>query len=223
MKGPTPTACEISAGGRVRIRRDKPQPVISTPRAQPGRAVLTFTPAPARLRSLSLCPGQNHLRIWTLHTEPLLLPSHPSEQYDNLFPSGMHAKLFQSYPTVCDPMGCSLPGSSIHGIPQARILEWVAMPSSKGSSWPRDRTHVFWVSCIGRWVFWFFFFKPLALPGKSNPFPRSTEKLKSTVVFLLFRSNWKKKQKPRKAAADKSVPPWPPLFHPPPCKEAPTH
>ena len=39
--------------------------------------------------------------------------------------------------------------SSLHGILQARILEWVAMPSSRGSSWPRDRTHVSYVSCIG--------------------------------------------------------------------------
>ena len=44
-----------------------------------------------------------------------------------------------------DPMGCSLPGSSVHGIFQARILEWVAMPSSRGSSRARDRTQV---SCI---------------------------------------------------------------------------
>ena len=36
--------------------------------------------------------------------------------------------------TLCDPMDCSLPGSSVHGILQARILEWVAMPSSRGSS-----------------------------------------------------------------------------------------
>ena len=40
-----------------------------------------------------------------------------------------------------DPMGCSSPGSSVHGILQARILEWVAMPSFMGSSWPRDQTH----------------------------------------------------------------------------------
>ena len=40
----------------------------------------------------------------------------------------------QSYLTLCDPMVCSLPGSSVHGIFQARVLEWVAMPSSKGSS-----------------------------------------------------------------------------------------
>ena len=38
-------------------------------------------------------------------------------------------------------MDCSLPGSSVRGILQARILEWVAMPSSRGSFWPRDRTH----------------------------------------------------------------------------------
>ena len=48
----------------------------------------------------------------------------------------------QSCPTLCDPMDCSLPGSPIHGIFQARILEWVAMPSSRGSSRPRDQTQV---------------------------------------------------------------------------------
>ena len=37
-------------------------------------------------------------------------------------------------PTLCNPMDCSPPGSSVHGIPQARILEWAAMPSSRGSS-----------------------------------------------------------------------------------------
>ena len=40
----------------------------------------------------------------------------------------------QSCPTLCDPMDCSLPGSSVHGILQARILEWVDMPFSRGSS-----------------------------------------------------------------------------------------
>ena len=46
----------------------------------------------------------------------------------------------QSYPTLCDPMDRIPPGSSIHGILQARILEWVAMPSFMGSSQPRDQT-----------------------------------------------------------------------------------
>ena len=46
---------------------------------------------------------------------------------------------------LCDPMDCSPPGSSVHGILQARTLEWTAMPSSRGSSQPRDQTCI---SCI---------------------------------------------------------------------------
>jgi len=52
------------------------------------------------------------------------------------------ALVTQSCLTLCDPMDCSPPGSSVHGILQARILEWVAMPSSRGSSQPKDRTQV---------------------------------------------------------------------------------
>ena len=56
----------------------------------------------------------------------------------------------QLHPTLCDPMDCSLPSSSVHGILQARILEWVAIPFSRGSSQARDQT---WVSCIaGRFL-----------------------------------------------------------------------
>ena len=66
------------------------------------------------------------------------------------FPGGTNGKerereVGQSCPTLCDPMDCSLPGSSSHGILQARILEWVAIPFSRGSSQPRDQTQV---SCI---------------------------------------------------------------------------
>ena len=53
---------------------------------------------------------------------------------------------------LCDPTDCSPPGSSVHGILQARMLEWVAMPSSRGSSRPWDRTRVSYISCIVRWV-----------------------------------------------------------------------
>ena len=48
----------------------------------------------------------------------------------------------QSCLTLCHPMDCSLPGSSVHGIFQARILEWLAISFSRESSWPRDRTQV---------------------------------------------------------------------------------
>ena len=49
----------------------------------------------------------------------------------------MGAKSFQLCPTLCNPTGCSPPGSPVHGILQARILEWVAMPSSRGFFDPR--------------------------------------------------------------------------------------
>ena len=53
--------------------------------------------------------------------------------------------VIQLCPTFCNPMDCSSPGSSVHGILQARILEWVAIPFSRGSSQPRAQTQV---SCI---------------------------------------------------------------------------
>ena len=58
---------------------------------------------------------------------------------------GLKVQVAQSCPTLGNPMECSPPGSSVHGILQARILEWVAMPSSRGSSPARDQTQV---SCI---------------------------------------------------------------------------
>ena len=72
----------------------------------------------------------------------------------------LHAKSL-SHVSLCDPIGLCLPGSSVCGILQARILEWVAISSSRGSSQLGDQTHVSYVSCIGRWVL-----LPLAPPGK---------------------------------------------------------
>ena len=60
----------------------------------------------------------------------------------------VHAQPLHLCPSLCDPMDCSLPGSSVHGIFQTRILEWVAVPTSRGSSQPRDQTCTFCVSCI---------------------------------------------------------------------------
>ena len=65
--------------------------------------------------------------------------------FRGLFPSlsfESESEVAQSCPTLCDPVDCSLPGSSVHGILQARILEWVAISFSRGSSRPRDRTQV---------------------------------------------------------------------------------
>ena len=58
----------------------------------------------------------------------------------------------ESCPTLCDPMDCSWPDSSVQGIFQVRILEWVAISSSRGPSQPRDQTHIAYVYCIVRWV-----------------------------------------------------------------------
>ena len=61
-------------------------------------------------------------------------------------------KSLQSCLTLCDPMDCSPPGSSVLLASPGKILEWAAMPSSRGSSRPRDRTRVSYVSSTGRWV-----------------------------------------------------------------------
>ena len=77
----------------------------------------------------------------------------------------------QSCPPVCDPMHCSLPASSVHGIFQARIPEWDAISHSRGSSQPRDGTHVSWISHIEQ--------------GDSLP-TEPPGKLRSKYEFLLF-------------------------------------
>ena len=58
----------------------------------------------------------------------------------------------QPCPTLCDPMDCSPTGSSVHGILQARILEWVVIPFSRRSPLLRVQTHISYISCIGSWV-----------------------------------------------------------------------
>ena len=65
----------------------------------------------------------------------------------------MHAgKLLQLYLTLCNSMDRSPPDSSVHGILQPRILEWVVMPSSRGSFQPRDQNHTSHISSTGRQV-----------------------------------------------------------------------
>ena len=100
-------------------------------------------------------------QIWMSKTcyllQTLILPlkHHSSSFLESLldfpfenYPCGwVHAQLLQSCPTLCDPIGCSLPGSSVHGILQARVLKWVAIPSSKGSSEPRDWICISCISC----------------------------------------------------------------------------
>ena len=79
-----------------------------------------------------------------LPSEVPKLPHRPT--CERVLESESEREVTQSCPTLCDLIDCSLPSSSVHGILQARVLEWVAISFSRGSSQPRDRT---WVSCIG--------------------------------------------------------------------------
>ena len=63
----------------------------------------------------------------------------------------LHAQLLLCL-TLCDPMDCSPQASSVHGIFQARVLEWVAIFSSKGSSWPRDQICISFISWTGKQI-----------------------------------------------------------------------
>ena len=89
----------------------------------------------------------------------------------------VHANSLQSCPILCDPRDCSPPGSSVHGILQARILEWVAMPSSRGSSQPRDQTHVSSSLALAGSSL------PLAPPGKPINAFTSHKQRRTCLVF----------------------------------------
>ena len=78
------------------------------------------------------------------------------------------SEVTQSCPTLCNPMGRSLKGSSVHEIFQARVLEWVAISFSRGSSQPRDRTQV---SCIA---------------GRCFTVWATMRQIDSLIYFLLF-------------------------------------
>ena len=108
----------------------------------------TFTPTPPPRSSQPWgepLPGCS----FSLGESPFQAPSELAVLYSS-FPLAIYvthdevkwSKFTQSCQTLCDPMDCSLQGSSIHGTFQARVLEWVAISFSRGSSWPRDRAQV---------------------------------------------------------------------------------
>ena len=71
------------------------------------------------------------------------VPCNAGNYFDtHLYIRKVKVLVIQSCPTLCDPMDCSLPGSSVHGFLQARILEWVAIPFSRESSQSRNQTQV---------------------------------------------------------------------------------
>ena len=119
-----------------------------------GMSKMQFSKGHTLTWRLNVCV-LSHVRLyetpWTVASQaPLSLGFSRQEHWSELpFPSPvhayMHAKSLQLCPTLCDPMDSSPPGSSDHRILQARTLEWIAISFSRGSSWPRDCTHI---SCI---------------------------------------------------------------------------
>ena len=108
--------------------------------------------------------------------------------------------VIKSYPTLW-PVDCSLPGSSVHGISQARIMEWVGISFSRGSSRPKDRTHI---SYIGRQIF---FFNRWAI--REAPEVLWTPSVKVFMEASLHRCDWLDRW-PLVINSDSSS------FHPPP-------
>ena len=102
--------------------------------ALPLTGVMLWPSSPLESRTL--------LWRWLKELFPLMTTSPPPPPACVLVP--------HSCPALCSPMGCSTPGSSVHGILQARILERVTIPFSRGSSWPRDWAQV---SCSAGWFF----------------------------------------------------------------------
>ena len=98
--------------------------------------------------------------------------------YSMVFLSLSESEVAQSCPTLCDPMDCSLPGSSVHRIFQARVLEWVAISFSRGSSQPRDRTH----TADRRFTVWATREAPF-LSLASEFFRYSNHDLEQTVIY----------------------------------------
>ena len=120
-------------------------------------------PSPGDLPNPGVEPGSPALQADALPSQPPGKPiwtktnfsSPPSPQgYFGRMKVKVDVLVASWCPTLCDPKNCSPPGSSVHGILQARILEWVAIPFSRGSSLPRDWT---WVSCIIAGRFWYYY------------------------------------------------------------------
>ena len=105
-------------------------------------SLITYLPGKKQLLGFSQLQINRHMSQWATwekdpnkQTQQLTL-----EERNNSWKS--ESEVARSCPTLCDPVDCSPPGSSVHGIFQARILEWVAISFSRGSSQPRDRTQV---------------------------------------------------------------------------------
>ena len=100
---------------------------------------------------LSLIPLVADILVVSILVLPLLHPS-PGWYIETFACEHQFSSVAQSCPTLCNPMNCSPPGSSVHGISRARTLEWVAISYPRGSFQPRGWNHVAFLSFIHSWV-----------------------------------------------------------------------
>ena len=146
-----PCVCSPCPAGRCRAPGATASPTPWVPRTHPGSGVqgqhLEPESRSASDRGRAGPPPQEGASTSCLGSPSVdpqdCCPAHASRS--GWVPSWAVHVHAQSRLTLCDPMNCSPPGFSVHGILQARILEWVAISFSRGSSQPRDRTQV---SCI---------------------------------------------------------------------------
>ena len=150
------------------------------------------------LRPLHPCPSSFWLweklfyGIFGLSWLPGMARRHQLGQWDGRSLLGTSGKAFlwaslvaQSCPTLCNLIDCRLPGFPVHGILQARILEWVAISPFRGSSQPRLQTQV---SCIGRWIL--YQWAPPGKPERHLLFPiMETNVTSETSCFPIFLPN----------------------------------
>ena len=118
-------------------RKWQPTPVFLPGESHGWRSLVGYSPRVAK--------SQTRLSDFTSLTILLVMPNAADVAPDSLglgCSGPLQNEVAQSCPTLCDPMDCSPSRSSLHGILQARVLEWVAISFSRGSSQPRDRTRV---------------------------------------------------------------------------------
>ena len=159
---PPPTSSRNTGAPARRSGRLKPEnqrPSLpsrwSKRRAHFHRSLLTVSPPslpPSPPSSLHLSPppswqprGCFIVTFAFISFSPKAIPPEVYPTPNHQLPNCCCCLVAKSRPTLCGPMDCNPPGSSVHGICQARILEWVAISFSRGSSRPKDRTHV---SCV---------------------------------------------------------------------------
>ena len=121
--------------------------------------------------------------------EKTLSTFHVEYSFSCEFVTCVHAKWLQFCLTLCNFMNYSPPGSSIHGIFQSRIVEWVAMPSSRRSSQCRDGTCIPYISCIGSQVLYHYHHlgSPMSLSHMASIMLKTI--LSILILLILFLIN----------------------------------